>query len=42
MDQYDVEINVGMRERNLIEESCFDHATVHCRFRTEWRMINEN
>ena len=27
---------------NNVEMPGFDHATVHCRFRTEGRIINEN
>lgn len=38
MDQYDIEIHVGMRERNFTEEPCFEDAVVHCRFGAEARI----
>ena len=38
VDQYDVEINVGMRERNWIEKPCFENAIVHCIFGAEARI----
>lgn len=36
--QYDIEIHVGMRERNFTEEPCFEDAVVHCRFGAEARI----
>lgn len=38
MDQYDIKIHVGMRERNFTEEPCFEDAVVHCRFGAEARI----
>lgn len=38
VDQYDVEINVGMRERNWTVKPCFENAIVYCRFGAEARI----
>lgn len=38
VDQYNIEIHVGMRERNFTEEPCFEDAVVHYRFGAEARI----